>query len=118
MIYIFFRIVANITLYTTLLSYSAGFVGYITNVLALEMTFYPIDFVGCELFRIHNQPWGIFGWQGIIPTKAEKMASVTFDLMTTKLLNMKEIFNRLDPKRFASVMEDATLLCLTRLQIR
>ena len=90
----------------------AGLVGYITNVLALEMTFHPIDFVGCELFRIHNQPWGIFGWQGIIPTKAEKMASVTFDLMTTKLLNMKEIFNRLDPKRFASVMEDATLLML------
>ena len=60
--------------------------GYITNFLALEMTFRPIEFFGYEFLRIKNQPWGIFGWQGIIPTKAEKMASVTFDLMTTKLL--------------------------------
>lgn len=50
--------------------------------------------------------------KGIIPTKAEKMASVCFDLMTTKLLNMKEIFNRLDPRKFGEVMEDALLLML------
>ena len=40
------------------------------------------------------------------------MASVCFDLMTTKLLNMKEIFNRLDPTKFGEVMEDALLLML------
>ena len=40
------------------------------------------------------------------------MASVCFDLMTTKLLNLKEIFDRLDPKRFSEVMEDAVLLML------
>ncbi|EED90255.1 predicted protein [Thalassiosira pseudonana CCMP1335] len=90
----------------------AGVVGYITNVLALEMTFRPIEFFGPELFRIKDQPWGLFGWQGIIPTKAEKMASVCFDLMTTKLLNLKEIFDRLDPKKFGEVMEDALLLML------
>lgn len=91
---------------------SAGIVGYITNVLALEMTFRPIEFFGIELFRIKNQPWGLFGWQGIIPTKSEKMASICFDLMTTKLLNLKEIFDRLDPQRFSEVMEDAVLLML------
>ena len=58
----------------------AGVVGYITNVLALEMTFRPIEFFGPEIFRIKNQPWGLFGWQGIIPTKAEKMASGKDDL--------------------------------------
>lgn len=94
------------------LYHSAGIVGYITNVLALEMTFRPIEFFGPELFRLHNQPWGLFGWQGIIPTKAEKMASVCFDLMTTKLLNIKEIFDRLDPSKFSEVMEDALLLML------
>lgn len=52
------------------------------------------------------------GWQGIIPTKSEKMASICFDLMTTKLINLKEIFDRLDPKRFKEVMEDAVLLML------
>jgi len=90
----------------------AGFVGYLTNVLALEMTFRPIEFFGIELFRIKGQPWGFFGWQGIIPTKSEKMASICFDLMTTKLLNLKEIFDRLDPKRFSEVMEDAIMLML------
>mmetsp|Transcript_26209 Transcript_26209/g.62935 ORF Transcript_26209/g.62935 Transcript_26209/m.62935 type:complete len:413 (-) Transcript_26209:166-1404(-) len=90
----------------------AGIVGYGTNVLALEMTFRPIEFFGLELFRLKDQPWGLFGWQGIIPTKAEKMASVCFDLMTTKLINMKEVFDRLDPAKFSEVMEDALLLTL------
>ena len=76
------------------------------------MTFRPLEFVGYPLLRFKNQPWGLFGYQGIIPTKAEKMASVCFDLMTTKLLNLKEIFNRLDPKKFGEVMEDALLLML------
>ena len=33
----------------------AGFVGWITNVIALEMTFRPIDFFGIEIFRIKDQ---------------------------------------------------------------
>ena len=59
----------------------AGFVGYITNVLALEMTFYPVEFWGIEIFRIKTEPWGLFGWQGIIPTKAHKMVGCV--LVTT-----------------------------------
>ena len=97
---------------STIILHSAGLIGYITNVLALEMTFKPIEFFGPEIFRIKNQPWGLFGWQGIIPTKAEKMASVCFELMTTKLINLKEIFDRLEPEKFSEVMEDALLLML------
>jgi uncharacterized membrane protein YheB (UPF0754 family) len=90
----------------------AGAVGYGTNVLALQMTFYPLEFFGIELFRIKNEPWGLFGWQGIIPTKAEKMASIAFELMTTRLFDINEIFHRLDPVRFAEVMEDSVLLMM------
>lgn len=97
---------------STIILPSAGVIGYVTNVLALEMTFKPIEFFGPEIFRIKNQPWGLFGWQGIIPTKAEKMASVCFELMTTKLINLKEIFDRLEPEKFSEVMEDALLLML------
>lgn len=32
--------------------------------------------------------------------------------MTTRLFNIKEIFNRLDPKRFAEIMEDSVLLMM------
>lgn len=90
----------------------AGFVGYFTNVLALQLTFYPLEFFGIEIFRLKNEPWGIIGWQGIIPTKAEKMASICFDLMTTRLFSIHEIFGRLDPNRFAEVMDDAVLLMM------
>lgn len=40
------------------------------------------------------------------------MASVCFELMTTKLINLKEIFDRLEPEKFSEVMEDALLLML------
>jgi uncharacterized membrane protein YheB (UPF0754 family) len=97
-----------------LIPWIAGFVGYITNVLALEMTFYPLEFWGIPLFRLKDEPWGIIGWQGIIPTKASKMASLSFDLMTTRLFNIREVFNRLDPARFAEVMDDAVLLLMDK----
>jgi len=90
----------------------AGFVGYVTNVLALQLTFYPLEFVGIELFRLENEPWGIIGWQGIIPTKARKMASISFDLMTQKLLSIHDIFGQLDPVKFSQVMEDPLLLMM------
>ena len=95
-----------------LIPWIAGLVGYVTNVLALTLTFYPYEFFGIEIFRLKGEPWGIIGWQGIIPTKAEKMATICFELMTTRLFSIHEIFGRLDPKRFAEVMEDAILLMM------
>jgi uncharacterized membrane protein YheB (UPF0754 family) len=53
--------------------------------------------------------------KGIIPTKAEKMASLCFDLMTERLIKIKEIFGRLDPKRFAEVMDDVVLLMMDQI---
>lgn len=90
----------------------AGLVGYGTNVVALWMTFYPIEFIGINLFRIKDEPWALFGWQGIIPTKTEKMAKLSFDLFTQKLFNIRDIFTRIDPVRFSEVMSDSTLLLM------
>jgi hypothetical protein len=70
-----------------------AFVGWITNVVAVYMTFNPVEFIGCF------PPY--LGWQGIVPRKAEKMASKAVDLMTTKLIRMDEIFVRLDPQKVA-----------------
>ena len=91
-----------------------GFTGWITNVLALQLTFWPIEPLGVQIFRITNQPWFIFGWQGIIPTKAKKMATIAFDLITTQLIDIKEIFNQIDPVKFAEVMDDAVLLMMDK----
>lgn len=40
------------------------------------------------------------------------MASTCFDLMTTRLFSIHDIFARLDPKKFAEVMDDAVLLMM------
>jgi uncharacterized membrane protein YheB (UPF0754 family) len=90
----------------------SAIVGYGTNVIALQMTFYPIEYWGINLYRPKNQPFGFFGWQGIIPNRAEKMASISFELMTKRLFNIQEVFRRLDPIRFAEVMGDSVLLMI------
>jgi len=68
--------------------------------------------VGIDVYRIKDEPYGLFGWQGIIPAKARKMANTCFELFTTKLFSVKEAFSRLDPVRFSEVMEDSTLLMM------
>ncbi|HRP68488.1 MAG TPA: DUF445 family protein [Turneriella sp.] len=71
---------------------TSAFVGWLTNWVAIKMTFYPLKF------------WGIppyFGWQGIIPRKAHKMASKSVDLMTTKLIKVEEIFDKVKPAQMA-----------------
>ena len=73
----------------------SGIVGWGTNVLALKMTFYPLEFWGIKPF---------LGWQGIIPSKAEKMAKISVNLWTTKLINVKELFAQLDPSKVAEEM--------------
>jgi uncharacterized membrane protein YheB (UPF0754 family) len=44
---------------------TCGFIGWVTNWLALKMTFYPLRFIGIP---------PVLGWQGIIPRKAAKIA--------------------------------------------
>jgi len=74
----------------------SGIVGWGTNVLALQMTFYPLEYAGIRPF----------GWQGIIPSKAKKMAEKSVDLLTIKLLRIDEQFEKLDPVQVAEEMQD------------
>lgn len=64
----------------------AALVGWLTNKLAVWMTFYPIEYVG-------RAP---FGWQGIIPSKAHKMATKAVHLVTSKLISVEEEFEKLN----------------------
>lgn len=74
----------------------SGFIGYVTKIVAIKMMFAPLEFVGIK---------PIFGWQGIVPRKAEKMATIAVELMTQRLIDPSEIFARLDPKRIAQEIE-------------
>jgi uncharacterized membrane protein YheB (UPF0754 family) len=71
---------------------TSAFVGWLTNWIAIKMTFYPLKFWGIPPF---------LGWQGIIPRKAHKMASKSVELMTTKLIRVEEIFDKVKPERMA-----------------
>ena len=95
-----------------LMPFISGVVGWATNVIALKMTFYPIEFLGPRLWQPEGSPFGLFGWQGIIPAKAAQMAAKTVHLMTTKLIDLQEVFSRIDPDEFSRVMEKGLLRML------
>jgi uncharacterized membrane protein YheB (UPF0754 family) len=77
----------------------AALIGYVTKLVAIRMMFQPIEWVGV----------GPFGWQGIVPRKAARMASIAVETMTTKLISSQEIFGRLDPERVAKELEKPLL---------
>lgn len=72
----------------------SALVGWITNIVAINMTFYPINYVGVRPF----------GWQGIIPSKAKKMAETAVELWTTKLLDIGTQFSKIKPSKVAEEM--------------
>ena len=75
----------------------SALVGWVTNLLALRMTFYPVNYIGIRPF----------GWQGIIPSKARKMAETAVDLWTTKLLDIGVQFSKIAPEKVAIEMGPA-----------
>ena len=65
----------------------AAFVGWSTKIVALEMLYRPIEHKGI----------GPFGWQGIVPRRAGKVAATTIELLTQNLLKPEELLGKVDP---------------------
>ncbi len=95
----------NYWLYLSLPLISAV-IGYVTKVVAIQMMFRPIEFFGIK-------PW--LGWQGIVPRKAEKMAGIAVETMTSKLISVREVFTRLDPQRVADEIEQPLIHAMERI---
>lgn len=72
----------------------AGAVGWFTNWIAIQMTFWPLEFVGYRKLYL--------GWQGIIPAKAEKMAGIVVDNTMAKLASLSELFQQMEPEKIAA----------------
>lgn len=72
-------------------------VGWATNYLAVQMMFYPLEFVG--IFKPY------LGWQGLIPSKRIKMAEISVDLVLGRLLSVEELAKRIDPQEFGNSIE-------------
>ncbi len=71
----------------------AGLIGWTTNWLAIKLTFLPLEFVGIP---------PLLGWQGIIPSKARKMAAISVDATISKIGTVREVFEQIDPKVLAT----------------
>ncbi|MBO6812276.1 MULTISPECIES: hypothetical protein [Marinobacter] len=67
----------------------AAVVGWLTNWLAIQMSFYPVQFIGV----------GIVGWQGVIPRKAEKMAHICIDRTLQQFGDLNAVYQKLEPQR-------------------
>lgn len=70
----------------------AAVVGWATNWVAVKMTFQPLEFVGWR---------PIFGWQGIIPSKAVKMARTFVDSTMSRLGTLQDVFDEMEPGKMA-----------------
>lgn len=82
----------------------AAVIGYLTKRAAIEMMFRPLQFVGVA------EPW--LGWQGVVPRNSERMIRISADLLTRRLVDTEEIFQRLDPGRIAKEIEGPLLLAI------
>jgi uncharacterized membrane protein YheB (UPF0754 family) len=67
-----------------LIPFISGLVGWFTNVVAIKMMFYPVEFVGIPPY---------LGWQGVIPANALRLAKISNTLITQKLLSLRQLFD-------------------------
>jgi uncharacterized membrane protein YheB (UPF0754 family) len=82
----------------------AAVIGYVTKLAAIQMMFHPVRFVGVA------EPF--LGWQGVVPRNSERMIRISAELLTTRLVDPKEVLARLDPDRVAKEIEGPLLLAV------
>lgn len=70
----------------------AAIISWSTNWVAVQLTFYPVKFIGIPPF---------LGWQGIVPRKSQKIAAITVENTLDKISTMQEIFNEFEPEKIA-----------------
>jgi uncharacterized membrane protein YheB (UPF0754 family) len=93
-----------------------GAIGYLTNWSGVLMLFQPLQFHGTRLpglrtlwpflpRRMQVVPCiskdGRFGWQGIVPSRADKMASIATDKAVLKVGSMHDFYREFEPERIA-----------------
>lgn len=74
---------------------TAAFVGWVTKLLAIKMMFSPERFVGV----------GPIGWQGMVPRRTAKFASVAADALIGRLVDPRALLDQIDPEDFVAAVE-------------
>ena len=78
-------------------------IGYVTKLVAVEMMFRPLEFRGVP---------PVLGWQGVIPRFAPRMAAIATDLMLSRLLTTRELFDRIDGRELAVRLQEPIRLAI------
>jgi uncharacterized membrane protein YheB (UPF0754 family) len=91
-------------------------IGLLTNWTGVWMLFHPLEFKGVRVpglralssfmpRRLQEVPLGItegrFGWQGIVPSRAGKMGSISVDKGLSRLASQRDFYLSLEPDRIA-----------------
>ncbi|MEU6643236.1 DUF445 domain-containing protein [Saccharomonospora sp. NPDC046836] len=85
----------------TAIPFVAALIGYVTKRVAIEMMFRPLEWTGVK---------GTFlGWQGVVPRHGGRMAAIATDLLTANLLDIRDVFDRVDADRIAREIEQPLL---------
>ena len=93
-----------------------GLIGYMTNWFAIRFLFYPLRFVGVrapglktlapalprKIRQIPGIMQGRLGWQGIIPSRSEKMGNIAAEKGVAKLATEREFYEAFGPERIAA----------------
>ncbi|WP_026424975.1 DUF445 domain-containing protein [Actinokineospora inagensis] len=85
----------------------AAVIGYVTKRVAIEMMFRPLRFVGLV------DPW--LGWQGVVPRNSARMIRVSAELITSRLVDPREVVDRLDPDEVARQIQGPLLTAVDRI---
>jgi len=110
------------TLALVTVPFITGAIGYVTNWTGVLMLFYPVHFRGIRArwlqsvarllpYKIQQIPGimvGGIGWQGIVPSRAQKMGSLAVDSGIAKLGTPTEFFRQLNPERIAEQILEST----------
>lgn len=73
-------------------------IGWFTNWVAIQMLLYPVEYRGIGPY---------LGWRGIIPANAEKVAGGIVRLITTKLINLNELFTEFAGHAFVAHADES-----------
>jgi len=84
----------------TAIPFIAALIGYVTKRVAIEMMFRPLEFIGIR---------PVFGWQGVVPKHGGRMAAIATDLLTANLIDLGEVFGRIQPDRLVREIEQPML---------
>ncbi|MDF2445993.1 MAG: hypothetical protein K0S46_1229 [Moraxellaceae bacterium] len=66
---------------------------------AMQMVFYPLEFIGLTVPTGQGRGLHVFGWQGIIPRKARKMSDIVVERVISRVGSVGDFMRQMEPEK-------------------